>query len=58
VDFGASTFCDSAAMDVLVHAAAELRTVGCELEIRSPNRCLRLMGRVLGLSDDLGLPPA
>lgn len=53
MDFASSTFCDSSAVEVLLHAAAELRANGCQLEVRSPNRHLLRISDVLGLSTEL-----
>jgi anti-anti-sigma factor len=57
VDFSSTTFSDSTAIVILLAKATRLSQHGCELEIRSPDRFLRRVASVLGLSDRLGIPP-
>lgn len=58
VDFSAVTFCDSSAVTVLLDAAESLRSRGCRLEVRNPNRFLERLAGLLSVSATLGLAPA
>jgi anti-anti-sigma factor len=55
VDFGSTTFSDTTAVEILLSTATRLSQHGCELQIRSPDRFLRRIATVLGLSDRLGI---
>lgn len=57
-DFSRVTFCDTAAITVLLRAADDLDAAGCRLRIRNPNRLVTAMAAVLGLSERLRLPSA
>lgn len=58
VDFSGVTFCDVTAVNVLLQAADALRSEGCDLQVRHPNRFLTRVVDLLGLRSQLGLPAA
>lgn len=55
-DFGATTFCDSSGLKVLVHAANHANARKQRFEVRHPSRMLLRMAAILGASSLLGLP--
>ena len=54
-DMGATTFCDSSGLKVLVHAAQRAQASGQRFELRRPARMLCRMVDILGASSLLGL---